>query len=153
MKSVFGEKAAETGAAESGSTSGGSSLMGSTILGPAAAAGAGYASWVGIGNKQQRESSSRAQAGHEASKAAVEKAGFKGWYDNGPTSSGQAPEGLSLTDQQPDRMSAIERRYNNIDGSREKILEAQNALKETNLPDAERRSIYQKLERAKKQWG
>ena len=60
--------------------------------------------------------------------------------------------GLSLTES-PDRMSAIERRYDSSGDAMSAIHEAQASLKDANLPAGERRSIYQKLELAKQQGG
>ncbi len=61
--------------------------------------------------------------------------------------------GLSLTGGNPDRMSAIERRYDYSGDAMSAIHEAQASLKDANLPAGERRSIYQKLELAKQQGG
>ena len=58
--------------------------------------------------------------------------------------------GLSLTES-PDKMSAIERRYDSSGDAMSAIHEAQASLKDANLPAGERRSIYQKLELAKQQ--
>jgi len=61
--------------------------------------------------------------------------------------------GLSLTSTSTnsggDKMSALERRYQNTNDSTASIDQAQKALKDIQLPDAERRSIYQKLELAR----
>jgi len=60
-------------------------------------------------------------------------------------------KGLSLTaDSGGNKMSALERRYENTKNAAAAIDEAHAALKEVQLPDAERRSIYQKLELAKR---
>lgn len=59
--------------------------------------------------------------------------------------------GLSLTS--PDKMSSIERRYTNSKDAMSSIDAAQKALSEAQLPDAERRSINQKLELAKRSGG
>ena len=59
-------------------------------------------------------------------------------------------KGLSLTDSGGNKMSALERRYENTKNASAAIDEAHAALKEVQLPDAERRSIYQKLELAKR---
>ncbi len=58
--------------------------------------------------------------------------------------------GLSLTGESGgNKMSAVERRYQNSQNAMSSIDEAQKALSEAQLPDAERRSIYQKLELAR----
>ena len=57
--------------------------------------------------------------------------------------------GLGLTDTKPDKMSAMERRYGNYGNASNDIAEAQAALKDSNLPLADRRSIYRKLEQAR----
>jgi hypothetical protein len=63
--------------------------------------------------------------------------------------------GLSLTSQNSggDKMSVLERRYQNTQDASSSIDQAQKALKDIQLPDAERRSIYQKLELARQQGG
>ncbi len=59
-------------------------------------------------------------------------------------------KGLSLTGENGgNKMPAIERRYQNSQNAMSSIDEAQKALSEAQLPDAERRSIYQKLELAR----
>ncbi len=63
-------------------------------------------------------------------------------------------KGLSLTGENGgNKMPAIERRYQNSQNAMSSIDEAQKALSEAQLPDAERRSIYQKLELAKQSGG
>jgi hypothetical protein len=61
--------------------------------------------------------------------------------------------GLNLTDEQPDRMGSIERRYNSQQTAKRDIEDAQKALDTAGLPVEERRSIAQKLERARQQIG
>lgn len=60
--------------------------------------------------------------------------------------------GLGLTDQgqQPDQMSAIERRMSSQQDAERSITEARDALKIANLPPDEARSIERKLEMARK---
>jgi hypothetical protein len=60
--------------------------------------------------------------------------------------------GLGLTDQgdQPDQMSAIERRMSSQQDAERSITEARDALKMANLPPDEARSIERKLEMARK---
>lgn len=63
-------------------------------------------------------------------------------------------KGLSLTGETGgNKMPALERRYQNSQNAMSSIDEAQKALSEAQLPDAERRSIYQKLELAKQSGG
>ena len=57
--------------------------------------------------------------------------------------------GLGLTETQPDKMSAMERRYENYGNASKAIADAQSALKDANLSTADRRSIYRKLEQAR----
>jgi len=57
--------------------------------------------------------------------------------------------GLGLTETQPDKMSAMERRYDNYGNASKAIADAQSALKDANLSTADRRSIYRKLEQAR----
>jgi hypothetical protein len=61
--------------------------------------------------------------------------------------------GLNLTDEQPDRMGSIERRYNSQQTAKRDIEEAQKSLDVAGLPTEERRSIAQKLEKARQQLG
>ena len=141
-----------TGGATTAAGSGGggtAAAMGSSIMGPAAAVGLGYYSQYKIGEANDakvKANNDKAKAEYRANPGlAVD---FRDdLYGKKASAQGSAPSGLSLTD--TDKMSAVERRYNNNRNPMGAIEAAQSALAEADLPDAERRSIYQKLELAR----
>ncbi len=75
------------------------------------------------------------------------------YQPSGSVDMGSGSEGLSLTENKPDRMGSIERRYNSQQTAKRDIEEAQKSLDTAGLPVEERRSIAQKLERARQQLG
>jgi hypothetical protein len=124
-----------------GEAAGGESA--SSFVGPAIALGmAGYGEYQAMKNPSLKEKF----VGNRDVSQTGEKMG-RGLSNSLKGVSG----GLSLTDagSQPNKMGALERRYESSRDPGTAIDEAQNALKEANLPDAERRSIYQKLELAR----
>jgi hypothetical protein len=142
MKSAFGSKA-PAAVTETAPAAGGESAA--SFAGPAIALGAAaydegkYQQDVRSGKqKDQGPGRYRIQADPEA---VIRKLGEYG-----------KKTGLSLTES-PDKMSAIERRYDSSGDAMSAIHEAQASLKDANLPAGERRSIYQKLELAKQQGG
>ncbi len=129
-----------------GSTAAGGESAASFIA-PAAALGtAGYGEYQTMKNPS---SGSRYVGNRDVSMTGA-KLGDKLGTSKMPSISG----GLSLTSQSGgNKMPALERRYQNSQNAMSSIDAAQKALAEADLPDAERRSINQKLELAKRSGG
>ncbi len=148
MSPVLGGGAAPGGTAASGGTT---AAAGEGIAGYAPYAApvvAGYYEGKAMQDPQKYPSGrTRAKGGlTNVGRQLADKVGISKM----PTMSSMS-KGLSLTS--PDKMSSIERRYTNSKDAMSSIDAAQKALSEAQLPDAERRSIYQKLELAKRSGG
>jgi hypothetical protein len=158
MKSVFGEKAAETGASSQagGSGLGSAGMWGATVVGAGSGLYDVYHSGKGNQSRSDLNRAVERNTGEDLvdwgivpgkpAKEGIKKQGADYFTKFGET---KRAMGLGLTQDQPDRMSAIERRYSSAPNATASITEAQDALKDSGLPDADRRSIWQKLELAR----
>jgi hypothetical protein len=125
---------------------GGESAM--SYAGPAVALGmAGYGEYKAMKNPSLRDK----MVGNRDVSFTGQKLAERAKMPSMPSIGGGLGKGLSLTDSGSggDKMSALERRYQNTQNASAAIEEAHSALKDVQLPDAERRSIYQKLELAR----
>jgi hypothetical protein len=157
MKSAFGSE----GAAASTGSETAASGAGSTALGTAAGAASGAGAVLSEYQYQKglREGTTSQDPGRY-------QTGKSDWYQKqqvnmasgfgnpvGATKTNLSnlgkSVGLGLTETQPDKMSAMERRYENYGNASNAIADAQAALKDSNLSTADRRSIYRKLEQAR----
>jgi len=128
-------------------------VMGGTIVGPAAAVAGGMYAQNRLGEAMERKrdvANERAQAQIRQNPAMQGTRFDDGFAQSGSVDMGPSPNGLSLAEN-PDKMSAIERRYSSQQTAQKYIEEARNALDMAGLPVDERRSIAQKLDRARQQ--
>lgn len=152
---IAGGAAAAAPASEQAASSTFGEAMGGTILGPATAIAGGYYMQNRIGNAMDRkrdDANSSARAQIRANPAMSGTRMDDNYRSSGSVDMGPGSEGLNLVEN-PDRMGSIERRYNSQQTAKRDIEEAQKSLDTAGLPVEERRSIAQKLERARQQLG
>jgi hypothetical protein len=131
-----------------GSTAAAGGESAASFAGPAVALGmAGYGEYKAMKNPSLRDK----MVGNRDVSFTGQKLAERAKMPSMPSIGGSLGKGLSLTDSGSggDKMSALERRYQNTQNASAAIEEAHSALKDVQLPDAERRSIYQKLELAR----
>lgn len=147
MSPTLGGEAAAGGGGVAPATS--TSIMGSTIVGPAAGVAGGYYAQTKLGEAMERKRDVPNAIAKEQIRNNPAMAGTK--FEDNYVQSGSAPEGLSLTSGNPNKLGAMERRYSNQQTAMQDIQAAQKELVNSGIPEQERVRIGQKLEIARQQ--